>query len=123
MIPTKRGAPPDAPIQLPDSTANITRARTPHCHAHCAECHRCFSSTRAFDGHRAGAFNARLGSFEGRHCTSPEYDERSRCEPAAGVCEIHAEPVPVVVWRLSEAIERARHRFGAQVEEELAVAA
>lgn len=113
ILPTKGSALPGAPIQQPDSRENPT-ARTPHCHAHCGECGRCFRSSRAFDGHRTGAFNARLGSFEGRHCTNPDLDERERYQPAAGLCEIHGEPIPVVVWRLSEPIQRARHRFGVE---------
>lgn len=122
MIRNRGGRPAAAPTHQ-SSGGNPTRARTPHCHAHCACCGRCFSSTRGFDGHRAGAFHADPRGFEGRHCVSPKHDERNRYEPAAGVCEIHGEPVPVDVWRLSEAIERARHRFGSEVEEQLAVAA
>lgn len=109
-----KGDLPVAPATQLDRTDHpkpSVNRRSASCRAHCRGCGRCFASVDAFDAHRAGHFSAPLASLEGRHCGSPEHDERF--ETALGVCRVDPEARGVALWRLAADAERARRRFAA----------
>jgi hypothetical protein len=93
------------------------------CRHHCSECDRHFSSLDAFDSHRTGSYDAPAGSLEGRRCVSPEYIEGESFEEIPGICKMRGSELAANVWRLSEAADEVRHRFGETEPQELALVA
>ena len=78
----------------------------------CGSCGLRFSSTRAFDAHRAFAFGCK-GDWGARECLSPS--EIEGFEAIEGICRLTGETVrPVRIWGLTEHREQARVTFRPQ---------
>ena len=78
----------------------------------CGSCGLRFSSTRAFDAHRAFAFGRR-GDWAARECLAPS--EIEGFEAIEGICRLTGETVrPVRIWGLTEHRDQARVTFRRQ---------